>query len=587
MSTTRNKRHTAGVILDTAAKDATAAKARTSVKSFSRSVVSSAAFYESLSLSQKKTSKGTDAHTNRLIDPFMTDYTYQDPELSAIEPLYPFDKLMSLYLESALIRPCVDAYVVNIESYGYELEYIGERKDAGSAEVEAERVRLTNALSRMFCYETLRELRERSRVDYEVLGSRAFEIVRDEETNAVSSVNLIPFASVRATRYDSNTVMVTTRVPDTSSSTGYIELTTPKNFRRYIQKTNIDGRRVYFKEFGDTRRMSASTGRFEDSNYKVTNDDLATELLVDLQYVPGSVYGVPRWVGQITAVLGSREAELVNYEFFKDNAIPALAVLVSGGALTEDAIDQIEAHFTASRGRKSLNRVLVIEALADDASGGSTDHSVAAPKLEMKPMISERQQDGLFQEYDEKNALKVRSAFRLSAIYTGRTDEYNRASAYASMQVAENQIFVPERMRFDAIMNEKILSTHGLKYVRFKSLGAPLSDPESLSRILRALNDTGALTPNTIIKIANQVLNIDVSDIQEDWGNVPFDVIMGFVRQGIIPTGFENYVSELNSTLGLIGNAPTEGSRAPATAEEVKKLVQTILEDMNLQTFAE
>jgi capsid portal protein len=100
----------------------------------------------------------------------------------------------------------------------------------------------------------------------------------------------------------------------------------PRYFRRYAQISPGTLERVYFKEFGDPRIIDPKTGEVAPD---LPFEEQATEIYMDAQYIPGHLYGVPKWIGILPAILGSREAEEVNLNFFRENAIPAMAVLVS------------------------------------------------------------------------------------------------------------------------------------------------------------------------------------------------------------------------------------------------------------------
>lgn len=478
--------------------------------------------------------------SNQITDPFNADYgAAKGQHGKIIEPIFPFPSLMRIYSESNILRSCIESYVVNIESYGHILEYVGPEGSEDEDDVQTEKQTLLNFLSNPGFEDSLIESRKKSRIDQEVVGGRAFEIIRDNSGRIVV-MNHIPADTIRLTKRDKEPTETKITFPDPTDPDRLISKTVNKFFRRLVQK-GPTGKKVYFKEFGDPRSIDPKTG---DADAGMTTEGQATEILYIAPYTPGSVYGTPRWIGQLPAILGSRESELVNLNFFRDNAIPAMAVLVSGGALTEDSFNTIERYITAVKGQDAMQRVLILEAAADDMSG-SVDHSQPAPRIEMKPMISERQQEGLFQDYDQKNQQKVRSAFRLPPIYVGRAEDYTRASAFASMLVAENQVFQPERDEFDQIMNERILSTYKPKYWHFKSLGPAVAEPEAVSKMIKEFGAQGALTPNAVIKIANQMLDVHIEPVKDAWGDYPFNIIMQYVKAGAIIGGMEEFIENI------------------------------------------
>ena len=58
-------------------------------------------------------------------------------------------------------------------------------------------------------------------------------------------------------------------------------------------------------------------------------DGPATELLHFALHSPRSPYGVPRWIGNLLSVLGSRQMEEVNYLYFSNKSVPPLALLAA------------------------------------------------------------------------------------------------------------------------------------------------------------------------------------------------------------------------------------------------------------------
>jgi PBSX family phage portal protein len=522
--------------------------------------------------------------SNQLADPFANSYGGAS-KLSPVEPIYDFSTLLKIFIESTILRQCIEAYIVNIESYGYVLDYIGPAKQKESKAAKEEYRRLSSFIDH--CSGSglnLTEIRSNARSDYEVVGNRAFEVSRNQKGEIIM-FDHVPASTIRLTKRDTDPVEIIYEIPDPLNEGKTKKQTAYRHFRRFVQKDSL-GRSRYFKEFGDPRNIDPDTGH---ENNSLAVEDTATEILYDSQYVPGQVYGLPKWIGQIPAVLGSKESELVNLNFFRDNAIPAMAVMVSNGALTKESFDKLQEYFLSIKGQKSMNRIVVLEAVPDDTYA-KMDHSQPAPRVDIKPLISERQQEGLFQEYDQNNLQKVRSCFRLPPIFVGRAEDYTRASAVASMLTAENQIFAPERIKFDLLMNTKILSTYKPKFWRFKSVGAPITDGETLTKMLKTLGELGALSANTVIRIANQFLDTDIEAVSEDWGNAPFDVVLAMVKAGDQIKGLDTFVSKVRDASNTTLPQTNESDKAikAIVKREFKELAEELTEAVHegLQTLA-
>jgi capsid portal protein len=263
---------------------------------------------------------------------------------------------------------------------------------------------------------------------------------------------------------------------------------------------------------------------------------------------------------------------MVNLSFFRDNAIPAMAVMVSGGALTEESYSKIVNYFSNVRGQGSMNRIVVLEATTEASEMAALDGSSPAPKVDIKPMLSDRQHEGLFSQYIKEASDKVRQSFRLPPIYIGSAEEYNRASAFASMQTAEQQVFVPERTMWDNFLREVVLRDFYLRYWVVRSAQPSYNDPQEISQLLNVLGAQGALTPNICIDLANRYLNTNIEPVTDEWGDMPWNATLVNLNRGAKIVGFEYITQFITDTIA--------GTPAPAPTNEIAKSVHTMLDEL-------
>src|SRR6056297_2793993 len=100
--------------------------------------------------------------------------------LKVVEPVYPYRDLLKVFHSSTILRQCVDSYVTNIESYGIELEYVGPEGQEDGRAAQNEKARIERLITSLTTDgRPLKRHREDSRVDKEVLGARAFEVIQD------------------------------------------------------------------------------------------------------------------------------------------------------------------------------------------------------------------------------------------------------------------------------------------------------------------------------------------------------------------------------------------------------------------------
>jgi PBSX family phage portal protein len=464
-------------------------------------------------------------------DPFADSYDVAGDGNTLIQPTFDPALLLKLPNQNNVLRQCIDAMQTNIECFGHSFEYVGPDAQAESVESLTELDRLKTFMESPNEEYGLTEMRKRFRADLESVGYAAIEIVRDVKREIVAMYHVDAY-TLRRTVVEDVGVPVKIILPSTDSGTERI-LNSTKKFRRYAQL--IGNTKVWFKEFGDPRTVDPTTGV---ENTGLAIEDAATEIVFKAQYESGHTYGLPRWINQLPSILGSRESEMTNFHFFEDNAIPPLAILVSGGMLTEASIENLQQKFNGASGQENMHKVLILEAESVEDEGLDNMSGKAAPRIELKPMAGIRQDDELFGKYDRSCQDKIRGAFRLPPIFVGRADDYTRATAQASLDTAESQVFAPERTQIDDLFNYKFLTdkdNRPPKFWRFKSNPARITDSTSIVEVIKAMDTVGAMTPNVAISVINELFNMERDSIEEPWGDMPFAIVMELVEKGELP----------------------------------------------------
>ena len=312
------------------------------------------------------------------------------------------------------------------------------------------------------------------------------------------------------------------------SPVAFEPVTTRRRLRRYVQIQGSE--RVYFKSFRDPRVVSRNDGQvhpdIEALRRADASDGLATELVHFAIPSPRSPYGVPRWVGTLLSVMGSRQMEEVNYLYFENKSVPPLALLVSGGRLSEASVPRIERFIEENlKGKANFHKVLILE-----AEGGSGASDAARTKIELRPLTDAQQQDALFQVYDERNMDKVGSAFRLPKLLRGESKDFNRATAVSALRFAEDQVFQPERDEFDFLMNRQLLADMGIRFWRFRSQTPVTRDPERMTQMVEKLVRVGVLTPEEGRLLAGDIFNREFRRIGDDWTKRPITLTLAGIQ---------------------------------------------------------
>ncbi|HEY0818096.1 MAG TPA: hypothetical protein VGD46_04905 [Rhizobacter sp.] len=220
-------------------------------------------------------------------------------------------------------------------------------------------------------------------------------------------------------------------------------------------------------------------------------------------------YGVPRWINQTPAVLGSRKAEEFNLEFFNSGGLPPALVLVQGGQLAPGSKEALTNYLAGKA--KYKQRGVIAEVFA---AGGSLDGN-GSVRVTVERFGDERQKDSMFQTYDKNCADHVRGAFRLPPLFLGLSADHNFATAYASYMVAEAQVFRPEREEFDEIINVKIMRELAPDYI-FRSLPLQIQDVEMQLKALTLVKDMAE--PEEFLKTINEIASVTLT-AREDLGD--------------------------------------------------------------------
>lgn len=495
----------------------------------------------------------------------------------AIEPPYNPATLTALFEHSNSLRQNIDAYAANIDAPGHRFDPVIDLDGTEATErlahaMRVERDRILSAIPDDPAYQQLagepteaevairatalrvqmREersmlenffdyccedmsfvrLRRQTRQDLEVMGNGYWEVLRNG-LRKVSQFTYIPGFTIRLLPLDSTYTKVQTLRK--TSDLDYESVEVQKRFRHYIQV--YETRVVHFKEFGDSRVMSRKTGAIfqtvEELCAHDTDDGPATELLHFRIHNPRSAYGVPRWTGNLLSVLGSRQAEEVNYLYFENKSVPPLALLVSGGRVTQDTVNRLQDYIENEiKGKKNWHKILILE--AEPAPGSPLENS-GRMKIELRPLTAAQHNDALFLDYDERNMDKVGQAFRLPRLLRGDVRDFNRATADAALEFAETQVFAPEREDFDFMVNRKILPAIGARFHRFRSNAPSIRNPSDLATIIESL--APALTVDEQRQLAAGVFNREFKRLDADWTKQPMPLTLAEVAAGVRSSG--------------------------------------------------
>lgn len=492
----------------------------------------------------------------------------------------PFDPLLLAVIpeNSTEVGPCIDAMAVNCEGFGWRLEPRIPVTEATSISVlEAlaqERVTAENFFSASCQDENdFDDLRDKLRRDFEAGGMFYVEFLEVPGSGELDGLNHLPAWTMRLGRLDrERTEYVAKRVkksvrlveiepesePESPGpedeelrevrkrryeeqvSYEIVEETRWKRFRRYVQKH--EGTTTWFKERGDPRLIDSRNGevvgredlaethgsgaktvpRFTldgDAIVIVTGTTgfpvrLAANPVKHLDlYSTRSSYGLPRYIGDLFDIFGSRAAAEINYVTFKNQNVPNLVISVSNGQLTEESAERIDEFLEEIQSDDNYSKILLLE--AEPVMEGMRDPGTV--RIEIEPLSKEQHSDALFVNYQNNNDERVRRAWRFPPIFVGKSEDFTGKTIDASRRLGDEQVFGPERHRFDRFWTRWVLvEALGIVWSTFTSNSPDVAENADLVKLMAQGEKTGGLTPRIARKIIGRVVNTDLGEVDPD-----------------------------------------------------------------------
>ncbi|PEQ68952.1 phage portal protein [Bacillus cereus] len=451
-------------------------------------------------------------------DPF--ENAYENDHI--IRPPYNIRELKLVAENSTILQQCVEAYAANIVSFGmvpnYSFDYrAADKSKQKKADEEWEKLRFF--LKYLSFDEIPETIIEWSLADREKTGNGYLEVIR----NGIGDPSAIEYVDCVNMRVTKLTDVVETEVT-VMENNQLITVPVPKRFRKYVQISN--DKRSFFKEYSDPRFMNKNTGQFTSNH---NGADEANEI-IHLKNGPGA-YGKPRYLGHLISILGARKAEELNYYYFKNGRHIPAAVIVENGQLTKDSYQEIQQYMSGVQGVDNSHKFMLLEAEGIETESDVGEGDVKPVKVQIKSLADMLQQDALFLDYDTKTRDKLRSAFRLPPLYTGESQEYNKATAQTAKQVTEEQVFGPQRNLISGKFTTLFCQSLGLHYVSIMLKGPSTSDPVEKAKALIPLINAGTITPNDPRDLAGEILGKDLEPLTFEGANEkPFQLIVGANR---------------------------------------------------------
>jgi len=422
-----------------------------------------------------------------------------------IKPPFNLFALTLFREKNSELGQCIDAMSTNICGFGFQLlDAMGREVGEMPADVDVE-WELADEFIRHGDWgnQSHTAVRKLIREDLEGTGNAWLELVETAGNDIIGYNHIAAYRMRLSKMDDAPTAYTDIRVVGRGQNRRIKEVRRRRCFRRYVQltKSGVHAKLTWFKELGDPRPISRDTGDVLTPEQIVEGAVVANPMVHFRLGRSRSPYGLPRYIGNMFAILGGRAAEAINYATIRNNNIPSMLLLVSNGALTDGTIQRIK-DFTKTVIEDSDNRsrFLVIEADPDEAEVGG-----GQVKIDAKPLAQLQTDDAMFQKYEAGNSSKVRRSFRLPEVLVGLAGEYTANNVESSRRIADEQVFAPERAEEDWMWN-RVLRYKGVKHHIYRSNGPNVTDDEDMIKVMAAAERSGAMTPRRATKMIEDIM---------------------------------------------------------------------------------
>ncbi|QHJ74596.1 hypothetical protein VH22019_00032 [Vibrio phage VH2_2019] len=477
-----------------------------------------------------------------------------------LTPPYDFDLLQNFADNSSTLSPCISAMEINVDATGHEIYPVDDAdKDY---ENDADYQAVVELFREPYPNTTMVQLRKRTRRDLERLGNAYIEVIFNTAGDVVF-LKYINAKYVRLIKYAAEDKVAATLKIARKGVTR--EMTVNRQERRYVYKKGQVCR--YLSQMGATRDLDAETGEWAPKGNRLPANKRATGIIHLKAIEDGEgAYALPRWIAQARSVAGESEAESLNLSYFKNGGIPPIMIFLQNGRITDGSRKQLESALSGKAADKQQG--VIVETVS---TTGSLDKA-GNVSVKVERFGSDRQSDGMFAKYTEDCYVKVKSSYRMPQLFLGRTNDYNYATAYASIVVGEAQVFKPERDEFDSIINNVIVRPMTDRF-EFRSKPLVAVDVEIQKSILEMVSSKGAISNEELVDVANNLSNLNLQ-----WNGKEPNELAALLQSMTQNAASANQPEQ---------DSETSGTGDEETAEEVAQKAEMGIDHAKLDNLAE
>lgn len=421
------------------------------------------------------------AESRQIKDPF-TKTAYRKFKLET-PPLGPnsLERLADLLLEDTDFAVCCSQIAIDVTGLGYH--FVPFDKDNAP---EADRKKLEDFFGNCNPDYTFDEICYNINLDLESLGNGYMEVTREgnQPGGVVQRLDHIPGREVRIT----------------------------KDLKNFIQVR--EGKHAWFRRFGSDPD--------EETSKDPDTGEVLNEAIWFMHYHPSSrVYGIPRVVPALAAVMGNRFQQDRNLKFFYNKAIPEWCLMIKGDfsgmtpeeeAELEEFRQNIQNHLELVL-RGEHYRLLQIEV-------------PQGVELEWK-MIGVENKDADFRKYYKDNRDQIVRSYSMMPHRIGIIESGNIGGGTGETQIETYKASVPkprqekwEKKMLGLIRRGLSVETFYMKWDEIDSI-----DEAREAEILGRIGPLPFLSVNDGRAWISKFLKMPLEPLAYDWADYPFPVI--------------------------------------------------------------
>ena len=325
------------------------------------------------------------------------------------------------------------------------------------------------------------------------------------------------------------------------------------------------GKFKHYKEWGDPRLIDNRTGKIHKPEMGLLAPIFhATEIIhFKVDSARDTEYGVPMHLSTGPAIAGNRFAAERNASFFENDAVPRLAIVVTGPQrLSKGSREDIKNFLERkNKGATKNQRVMIIQ--AGKKEGSLSEGEKVDIKFEKLTVgISE---EGSYLKYQDKTKDEIAEAFGIHPVFFEK--DATKASMNVGRSITLDQTFEPDIVDYEYMINNTIVKRLGVTHVAVRLNRPKTLDFEGQAGILKKLERTGGITPNDVRIFLNK------TKFKANWADLPLPLAMQVLKVPAERAERSELIDDLLAIDEMVD-------------EEMKKRLEN-LEDEDLEEIAE